>query len=390
MRIAMLGPYPTSLATAPDTPALPGGVDAVVLALVRGLARRPGVQLTLVTAVPGLSAPRQTQSPDGYAVWAVPRSRGGRLTGQRQVVRALLSAIHTVQPDVVHAHIAGIYAHAALRSGLPACVTLHGIIWREMQQAWATSSWPVRLRWLSDGLVERQVVRQACDLVAISPYVVDEFRAVTQARFHTIENPVDDRFFTVAAPSSGADRLLAVGRVIPRKGILGLLRAFALVVQQRPAAQLTIVGELESEPAYVAACRALAAELGVSRHVTFRGGLPPEKVLAEYGGSDLVVLASEQETAPVSIAEAMAAGRPVVATRVGGCAAMVTDGVSGRIAPPRAPEAFAAAVLDLLNDDRARLQMAAAARRTAEERFRLDSIVASTVALYETLAGKVL
>ena len=72
-----------------------------------------------------------------------------------------------------------------------------------------------------------------------------------------------------------------------------------------------------------------------------RAGLTPDAVRAEYAACDLALLASEQETAPVTIAEAMAAGRAVVTTDVGGCAAMVEDGVTGRVVPPRAPAALA-------------------------------------------------
>lgn len=384
MKIALLGPYPVDPAAPAGQPPLPGGVDAVVLALARGLARRPDLDISVVTAVPGLAAAVRVDG-DGYPVFCVPRPRGGRLTGQRQVVASLRGQLAAFAPDIVHAHIAGIYARAALTSGLPAVITLHGIIYREMQQAWPNTPWPTRLRWLSDALAERAVVRQAREIIAISPYVLTEFRGQTRARVHTVENPVADRFFTAAAPPPGRDRLLCVARIIPRKGILALIRAFALIAQARPAATLALVGETAAEPGYAEQCRALAQTLGVADRVTFLGGQPPAAVLAQYTACDVVLLASEQETAPVSIAEALAAGRPVVTTDVGGCAAMVADGVTGRVVPPRNPAALAEAVLALLVDPASCARMGQAAHATAAARFRLDAVVDATLAVYRSI-----
>jgi glycosyltransferase involved in cell wall biosynthesis len=271
---------------------------------------------------------------------------------------------------------------------VPSVITLHGIIYREMQQAWPECSWRSRLRMLADARFERAVVRRAREIIAISPYVQDIFRSRTRARFHLVENPVDSRFFAVAEPPPGRDRLLCVGRVISRKGILALIEAFARIAQARPAASLVIAGELESAPQYVERCMARTGELGLTDRVRFAGGMTPEAVRMAYAGCDLVLLASEQETAPVTIAEAMAAGRAVVTTDVGGCAAMVQDGVTGRVVPPRTPAALAAATLELLASPDRLARMGLAARAAAERRFRLAAVVDATLAVYrEVLAA---
>ena len=235
---------------------------------------------------------------------------------------------------------------------------------------------------LADARFERSVIRRAREIIAISPYVLDVFRRRTHARFHLIENPVDGRFFTVTDPPPGRDRLLCVGRVIPRKGILALIEAFAQVARTRLDATLVIAGETETDLVYVERCRERVAALGLADRVRFTGGLAPDAVRTEYAACDLALLASEQETAPVTIAEAMAAGRAVVTTDVGGCAAMVEDGVNGRVVPPRAPAALAAAVLELLAAPEHLREMGQAARTAAERRFRLDAVVEATVNVY--------
>ncbi len=384
MKVALLGPYPLRWCQSPHDTPVPGGVDAVVLALARGLAACPGLQVSVITAEPGLSAPRRYDG-EGYEVWAAPYPRGGRLTGQREVAANLRERIAAVAPDLVHAHIAGIYGRAAVECGLPAVITLHGIIYREMRQAWRWSSWPVRLRWLADSRLERLVVRNARHIVAISPYVLKEFEQETAASFRLIENPVDDRFFGDAPPPPGADRLLCVARVIPRKGILALIEAFALIRRARPRATLLIAGETESHPAYVTQCRRRASELGVADAITFAGASSLDAVHGYLAACDLFALASEQETAPVSIAEAMATGRPVVTTDVGGCAAMVVDGLGGCVTPPKAVAAFADAVIGLLNNPARAAAMGYAAREQARQRFALGPVVEATVDFYRSI-----
>ncbi len=382
MKVALLGPHPVDLAPG-DTP-LPGGVDTVVAVLASGLAARPDIDLAVVTAVAGLRQPIARPG-KGYMIYAVPRPRRGRLTGQRAVQAHLRAQIAALTPDIVHAQSAGIYAGAALGSGTPAVITLHGFIYREMQQAWPESSWPSRLRMLADARFERMVVRRAHEIIASSPYNQDVFRGRTRARFHLVENPADSRFFAVTDPPPGNDRLLYAGRVIPRKGVLALIEAFAQIAQARPRATLVIAGETESDPPYVERCRARVDGLGLGDRVRFTGGLTPDAVRAECAACDLFLLASEQETAPLIIGEVMAAGRAVVTTDVGGCAAMVQDGVSGRVVPPRTPAALAAAVLEILADPERLKAMGQAARAAAERRFRLDAVVENTVNVYRAV-----
>lgn len=382
MKVALLGPYALDPNLPADRPPLPGGVEAVVLALAIGLAQQQGVEVSVVTALPGI--PRLFQAAgEGFSLFCVLRPRGGRLTGQRAVVAALRDQVRALRPDIVHAHIAGVYARAALETGLPSVVTLHGIIRREMQQAWPGIPWSTRLRWLIDARAEGRAVAAAREIIAISPYVLAEFRHKTAARFHLIENPVADAFFADAArPAPGAQRILCVARIIPRKGILALIEAFATVAQAHPGATLALAGELGSAPGYVAACRGRAAALGVASRVIFLGALPPEQVRAEYAAADIFALASEQETAPVSIAEAMAAGRPVVTSDVGGCAAMVEHGVTGLVVPPRDGAALADALAALLADPTRAARMGQAGHAAAYARFRLGPVVEKTLAVY--------
>jgi glycosyltransferase involved in cell wall biosynthesis len=113
---------------------------------------------------------------------------------------------------------------------------------------------------------------------------------------------------------------------------------------------------------------------------------PREDVPALLSQATCLLLTSDYESCPYTVIEAMAAGVPVVATRVGGVPELVEDGVSGLLVEPGRPESIAVAIGELLADpDRAR-QLGSAGRRLARERFSVERMVSETVALYEELA----
>ncbi len=378
MKVALLGPYPSQIA---------GGVDAVVAALAQGLVRRPEVNLHVLSAVPGLNVPKEESRP-GLTLHLVPHPRGDRLLWHLPIARVLCQILARIAPDVVHAHMASFYADAALRSGRPAVITPHGIIFREAALAQGNSSLPAQLRWLLDMWYERWVLRRAKDLVAISPYVAQEFRRLTKARFHDIENPVADSFFELPSRDTRVDgqhRLLCVARVIPRKDILTLLQAFVLVKAECPGASLDIAGDMNANPDYSTICTETASKLGLGTSVRFLGDLQGAALLERYAAADLVTLTSRQETAPVTIAEAMAAGRAVVATNVGGVSFMVANGRTGLLTAPGDAHNLASAAITLLADDERRARFGRMARLEAERRFRLKAIVERTMTLYSDL-----
>jgi len=171
----------------------------------------------------------------------------------------------------------------------------------------------------------------------------------------------------------------AVGRLSDEKGHLVLLRAFAAVLRNFPRAGCLIAGEGPAR----AALEAEAARLGISGSVRlagFRRDVPG--VLAAL---DLFVQPSLYEGFGLSLLEAMAAGRAVVASRVGGIPEIVDDGVTGVLVPPRDATALAAAILGLLADGGSRRRMAQAAARSARDRHSLRASVDRITRLYDDI-----
>jgi glycosyltransferase involved in cell wall biosynthesis len=162
-------------------------------------------------------------------------------------------------------------------------------------------------------------------------------------------------------PSRPGPIVAFLGRIEPRKGPLDLIRAAPAIKAGAPGARVVVIGSdpFDSDPGYVAAVRAAG-------EVEHYGWVADGAALMRH--IDVLVAPSYQEPFGTVLSEAMAVGTPVVATRVGGLAEVVDDGVNGRLVDPGRPDQLAAAVLDVLAN---RETMGAAARRAAR-RFDAD------------------
>jgi glycosyltransferase involved in cell wall biosynthesis len=127
-------------------------------------------------------------------------------------------------------------------------------------------------------------------------------------------------------------------------------------------------------------------ELGLGGRAALLGPLSTEQLLEEYRLASLFVLPSAQETSPMVIAEAMAAGVPVVATRVGGVPYLVEDGATGFLVDVGDIDALARRIASLIADDDVRGAVGGAARSRARERYRPVDVAARVRAVYEEAA----
>jgi glycosyltransferase involved in cell wall biosynthesis len=180
------------------------------------------------------------------------------------------------------------------------------------------------------------------------------------------------------------DLITTVARLSVQKGLGDIVEAASAVLQRRPKARFVIVGE--GDQRVTLAARIAAA--GLSRRVFLAGALPPETVATWLAASDLFLLPSHFEGIPISLLEAMAAGCPPVATRVGGVPEVINDDTVGLLCAPHQPDQLAAAVVSLLGrpDERARIGVAARARVTRD--FDRETGYARTLALYDEVTGR--
>lgn len=149
------------------------------------------------------------------------------------------------------------------------------------------------------------------------------------------------------------------------KGLDNLIRAFSTVAGKDPDARLLVVGGGE----LAAANAELAKSLGIWNKVTFAGTVPDALLPSYYAACDLFVLPSRDRSEGYGLAllEAMATGKPVIGSQVGGIPEVINNGVTGLLVSPNQPVELATAILALLSDGRRRLSLGAKARQYAEE-----------------------
>jgi glycosyltransferase involved in cell wall biosynthesis len=176
----------------------------------------------------------------------------------------------------------------------------------------------------------------------------------------------------------GSQIVGVVARLEPEKGHLTLLDAWPHVLRRVPDAYLLMVGEGSQREALAAR----AAENRVAHRVVFTGRR--DDVPAVTAALDVAVLPSHREAQGLSILEAMALSRPVVASDVGGIPEMIEDGVTGLLVPHDQPEALAAAIVRLLTDHSLADTIARAAHDLVHDRFCVQVMVRSVEEIYTT------
>jgi glycosyltransferase involved in cell wall biosynthesis len=213
-------------------------------------------------------------------------------------------------------------------------------------------------------------------------------------KFITVYNGLDLSEFQISARTNIIRKeyninqkcilLVCVARIEPIKGQRILIEAMKDAILQEKDIHLLIVGDI-GDTAYFNTCSELADKSGLKNHITFAGH--KENIPEILADSDILVLSSTAEAFPRSIIEAMAMGKPIIASDVGGLAEAVVKGISGLIVSPADPVALANAIIKLANDDNLRQHMGVAARKRAEQMFSIEQNVRSTEQVYEALLG---
>jgi len=217
-------------------------------------------------------------------------------------------------------------------------------------------------------------------------------RGVPEERITLIPNGVDTARFTPTTPEerkilreklgiTGGTAALFVGRLIRRKGVDILLRAWKEVTRDFPRAMLLVVGSGEEE----GNLRQLAQTLRLGPNVSFSGAVDPTEIENIYRVADLFILPSHGEGMPNVLLEAMSHGIPAVASAIGGVVDLITDGDNGLLVPPGGYEALAAAIKRLLGGGGRKL--GEAGRKTVVERFSLDAVTDRYIELYGALTA---
>ncbi len=251
------------------------------------------------------------------------------------------------EEGVAHAVSGGVAVLPGLaaldRHGVPLLLTEHGVYLRERYLGYRTAPyrWPVKALLLGFfRLLAEESYRRAALITPGNRYnrLWEEQGGAAPESIRTVYNGVDPAAFPPAGPEPEQPVLSWAGRVDPIKDLETLIRAFALVRAELPAARLRLFGGTpRGGEAYRERCEALAAHLGHGEAVTFEGRV--EDIKDAYAAGNVVMLSSISEGFPFTLIEAMSCGRATVSTDVGGVREAVGD--AGLVVPPRDPAAMA-------------------------------------------------
>ena len=237
--------------------------------------------------------------------------------------------------------------------------------------------------------MERWLARRTDVLIAVSPEVRDsllELGVGRRGQFQVIPLGLDlEPFLQVTGPSGRLRGHLGLAPDVPLVGVVGRLvpikdhSTLLFSIAQLPGVHLAVLGD----GALRRNLEELSRHLGIAARVHFTGWW--DDVPAAAGDLDVVALTSRNEGTPVALIEALAAGRPAVATDVGGVRHVIRDGVTGRLCPPGDPEALAGVLGQALADRSAAAGMGAAGRRHAASTFGHKQLLDGMTGLYREL-----
>ena len=290
-----------------------------------------------------------------------------------RVIRELRAYIRATRPDVIHVHSSKaslVGRIAGWLEGIPVVYTVHGWGFGAGRPALQSA-----IVWASERLTRGMVAKY----LAVSEADDRSGRRALGLKgdlILAVPNAVVDD--APRANPRQADRFIMVARTDVAKDHQTALRAFALA---RTSMRFALVGDGTDDPAFVSIANDWAG--AATGRIELLGGR--SDVAALLSGSAVFVLASKYEGLPLSILEAMRAGLPVIASRVGGVPELIVDGVTGRLVPPGDHEALAAAMTELASDATLRQRMGQASRERFETRFSMNHLRNRVAEVYEAL-----
>jgi glycosyltransferase involved in cell wall biosynthesis len=305
----------------------------------------------------------------------------------RAAVGALAELLAPLEPEVIHNHMYRaevIGTRAALLLGEQGC----------KRPAVISTVHSSRIRCVDDRVALRQLTPLMDRLIAVSRAIEQKIRE--EGRFGApvslIYNGVDLQRYNHQQPCctlhddyripESSPIVGVVARLEAEKGHRTLVDAWPVVLAAHPEAWLLIVGEGSERNSL----EAQAASLGISEKVVFTGRR--EDVPAVTAALDVAVLPSYREAQGLSVLEAMALSRPVVASNVGGIPEMIEDGVTGLLVPPGDCEALGAAIVRLLSDHPLADMIAKRGHDMVHDRFCIELMTSQIENLYDEAAVK--
>ena len=275
-----------------------------------------------------------------------------------------------------------------LRRKIPVVVRIHSC----MPKAMELNNVPWHLPLWKSHWCERQAVSLAHGLTAPSQAIVRDNlpHLPMRCRVHVIGNPIDTDMFHPPAANQGRandKNILFVGRIDQRKGVHILGQAIPSVWNHNPEVLFTFVGKDGRSPDGESMIKWISMRVPADKRnqLNFIDHLPRQDVISLYQKALLVILPSVWEPFGYICTEAMACGKPLVATRSGGPEEIIVDGRTGFLIPPNDPFSLAEKIIESLSDETRLRSIGREARESILKQYRTDVIVKKMVDYYRSV-----
>jgi len=348
-------------------------------ALLQGFAQLPNVEVHVVSCTQRpMKSPAKLAENIFFHSLHVPKI-GWLRTGYQGCIRAVRRKLREIRPDIVHGQ--GTERECSLSavfSGFPNVITLHGNM---RLVARVHHARPLTFLWCA-ALLEHFTIPRSDGVVCITNYTREAVASLARKTW-VVPNAVESAFFEVKRVPSPSVQILCVATVDGRKNQNALIRSMDILRPQGNF-ELVFLGGANRDHPYVREFFELLEMRPWCRYLGFADRNALRQYMASASG---LVLPSLEDNCPMAVLEAMAAGVPIAAARVGGVPDLVRHGETGLLFDPLSEEAMAAAMKQLLADRE--LSMAARAQSEARQRFHPETVAARHVEIYrEVLSSR--
>ena len=373
LKVIMVGLLPLDLTR------IKGGVEAVIVNLFEGFKHMSDIRVLHLAFTKEIREHRSIQYSENIEIHYIPFKNSNEFADYVLNGSTLKRFIRDFDPDIIH--IQEITPHLLRFLNFPKdriVITQHGIMREEHKYAPRAS----KMKSLFKVFVERFVFPLFPHVIFISDYNRRLYHHRAPLTSSRIYNPVNPIFFESTSGSSGsAHTMLYVGVLSRRKNIRVVLEALKELSNKGKHFTLHVAGGFKDET-YEKEIRAFVSDNELTQQVVFHGWVSQHDLQKLFDQAPLFILPSLQETLPVSIAEAMAMGKTVIASDVGAIGEMFTNEVSGFLFRKNDKEDLKR-VLETIYEKNSTTVYGDSARREAAEKFHPRNIARQTISFYK-------
>lgn len=356
MKVLMLAPY-----TVGDT--IGGGVERHIKSIINTLRYYNDLEIYVTCISKGIKKDNVLKE-DGVTIHQIKAIKlPMTIAGVTIYPIKILREVRKVKPDLIHGQMQGApygLATVVLSTKYPTILTVHTMM---KQTSKTNKTFFGRIHDALWRLLEKWELKKIQHLIVVSQHLKNELKKDGARNVYVIPNGIGASWFDIPNKSIPG-RILFVGRIIPVKGIDNLIKSIKLVIDKGQNAHLHIVGPTDNAR-YLKYLQELIKKMEITEQVKFTGGLYGDALLNEYAECTIFVLPSRDESNPIVLLEAMASGKPIIATNVGGIPCVIEDEKNGILVNYGDVEGLAEKILMFMNNKNFRDYIAENGKKTA-------------------------